>query len=241
MGGLHPVVAVYSTFLNRAFDQMLMDVALHNLAVTFVLDRAGVTGPDGPSHHGMWDLSLLAMAPGMRVACPRDTEALRTQLRQAVDHDGPTAIRFPKASAGAAIPACGTAGDVDLLAADGDDVLIVAIGQLAPMCLRAAEILRERGIGVTVADPGWVLPVSSSLVDLIAGFRVACVVEDGLGSGGVGDAVARAAAVTDVPVRSIGLATQFLAHGTRNAVLAKAGLDAGQIADHVTTLVRPQS
>jgi 1-deoxy-D-xylulose-5-phosphate synthase len=241
MGGLHPVVAVYATFLNRAFDQMLMDVALHNLPVTFVLDRAGVTGPDGPSHHGMWDLSLLAMAPGMRVACPRDTEALRVQLRQAVSSDGPTAIRFPKASAGAAIPACGTAGDVDLLAADGDEVLIVAIGQLAPMCLRAAEILRERGIGVTVADPGWVLPVSSSLVDLIAGFRVACVVEDGLGSGGVGDAVARAAAATEVPVRSIGLATQFLAHGTRNAVLAQAGLDAGQIADHVTTLVRPQS
>ncbi|GAA3438221.1 1-deoxy-D-xylulose-5-phosphate synthase [Kutzneria kofuensis] len=239
MGGMHPVVAVYSTFLNRAFDQLLMDVALHRLPVTLVLDRAGVTGPDGPSHHGMWDLSLLAMVPGMRVACPRDTDSLRTQLRQAVSCEGPTAIRFPKASAGPAVPACATVGDVDLLSADGNDVLIVAVGQLAPMCLRAAEILREQGIGVTVADPRWVLPVSPSLVDLVAGFRVALVVEDGLGSGGIGDAVARACAASDVdvPVRSMGLPTRFLAHGSRNGVLAQVGLDAESIARHVGGLL----
>jgi 1-deoxy-D-xylulose-5-phosphate synthase len=237
MGGLHPVVAVYSTFLNRAFDQLLMDVALHRLPVTFVLDRAGVTGPDGPSHHGMWDLSLLSMVPGMRVACPRDPDTLRSQLRQAVSCEGPTAIRFPKASAGPAIPACATAGDVDLLAADGDDVLIVAVGQMAPNCLEAAEILREQGIGVTVADPRWVLPVSPSLVDLVAGFRVAVVVEDGLGSGGIGDAVARACSAVDVPVRSMGLPTRFLAHGSRDGVLSQVGLNAEAIAKHVGGLL----
>lgn len=235
MGGMHPVVAVYSTFLNRAFDQLVMDVALHRLPVTFVLDRAGVTGPDGPSHHGMWDLSLLAMVPGLRVACPRDPRDLRARLREAVAWHGPTAIRFPKAVAGEPIPVRRTVGDVDVLHDGGDDVLLVAVGHLVPMCLGAAEILRAQGVGVTVVAPRWALPVSRALTGLVSNFQVACVVEDGVASGGVGDAVARAcaAAHVTVPVRSLGLPTAFLPQGSRSGVLSRAGLDAEAIAKRI--------
>jgi 1-deoxy-D-xylulose-5-phosphate synthase len=240
MGGMHPVVAVYATFLNRAFDQVLMDIALHGLPVTFVLDRAGVTGPDGPSHHGMWDLSLLAMVPGMRVACPRDAESLRELLYEAVAYRGPTAIRFPKASMCEAMPAHDSLGDADLLHTSGWDVLLVAVGPMALMCLQAAETLRARGIGVSVVDPRWVLPVSPMLVDLAARFRLVCTVEDGLGAGGVGDAISRACAEhgISVPVKSFGLPRQFLAQGTRGEVLNKAGLDAGLLAEHVSQCLR---
>jgi 1-deoxy-D-xylulose-5-phosphate synthase len=240
MGGMHPVVAVYATFLNRAFDQVLTDVALHGLPVTFVLDRAGVTGPDGPSHHGMWDLSLLAMVPGMRVACPRDAESLRELLYEAVARHGPTAIRFPKASGGETTPAHDSLGDIDVLHVDGDDVLLVAVGPMASTCLRAAEALRSRGIGVTVVDPRWVLPVSPTLVDLTARFRLVCPVEDGLGAGGVGDAIARACAEhgMSVPVSSFGLPREFLAQGTRGEVLCRAGLDAEQLAERISRCLR---
>ncbi len=162
MGGMHPVVAIYSTFLNRAFDQIMMDVALHKLPVTMVLDRSGVTGPDGASHNGMWDLSMLGIVPGMRVAAPRDGTRLREELGEALDvKDGPTAIRFPKGDVGEDIPAIERRGGVDVLAvpADGlsDDVLLVAIGPFAAMALAVAERLRNQGIGVTVVDPRWVL------------------------------------------------------------------------------------
>ena len=164
MGGMHPVVAIYSTFLNRAFDQIMMDVALHGLPVTMVLDRAGVTGPDGASHNGMWDLSMLGIVPGMRVAAPRDAARLREELGEALDvNDGPTAIRFPKGDVGEDIPAVERRDGVDVLAvpADGlsDDVLLVAVGAFASMALSVAERLRNQGIGVTVVDPRWVLPV----------------------------------------------------------------------------------
>jgi 1-deoxy-D-xylulose-5-phosphate synthase len=240
MGGMHPVVAVYATFLNRAFDQVLMDVALHQLPVTFVLDRAGVTGPDGPSHHGMWDLSLLAMVPGMRVACPRDPQTLRDLLHEAVSHHGPTAIRFPKASVGEAIPAHGRLGDADLLHAGGTDVLLVAVGPTATMCVQAAQTLRTRGIGVTVVDPRWVLPVRTTLLDVAARFRLVATIEDGVGAGGVGDSITRACAEhgTSVPVRSFGLPRQFLAHGTRGEVLNQAGLDASLLAERINRCLR---
>ena len=164
MGGMHPVVAIYSTFLNRAFDQMMMDVALHRLPVTMVLDRAGVTGPDGASHNGMWDMSMLGIVPGMRVAAPRDAARLREELGEALDvKDGPTAIRFPKGDVGEDIPAIERRDGVDVLAvpADGlsEDVLLVAVGPFASMALSVAERLRNQGIGVTVVDPRWVLPV----------------------------------------------------------------------------------
>ncbi|GAA2605835.1 1-deoxy-D-xylulose-5-phosphate synthase [Streptomyces lienomycini] len=170
-GGLHPVVAVYATFLNRAFDQLLMDVALHGCGVTFVLDRAGVTGVDGPSHNGMWDMSVLQAVPGLRIAAPRDAGQLRAQLREAVAvDDAPTLLRFPKESVGPAVPAVDRVGGMDVLrAADRPEVLLVAVGVMAPVCLGAAELLEARGIGCTVVDPRWVKPVDPALAPLAAG------------------------------------------------------------------------
>jgi len=236
MGGTHPVVAVYATFLNRAFDQVLMDVGLHRLPVTFVLDRAGITGPDGASHHGMWDLSLLSMVPGMRVACPRDATRLRDLLGEAVEvEDGPTAIRFPKASVGVDLPAVDRVGRADVLFPGGRDILLVAVGTTAPMCLAAAEQLVERGLGVTVVDPRWVLPVEPDLVRYADGFALACVVEDGVRAGGVGSAVTQACADAGVrtPVWSFGLPRRFLPHGSP----AEVGRDCGLTADGIVARI----
>ena len=171
MAGLHPVVAVYSTFLNRAFDQLLMDVALHEQPVTVVLDRAGVTGTDGASHNGMWDMSILSVVPGLRLAAPRDEATLREALREAVAvTDGPTVVRFPKGVPPVDIPALERRGPVDVLRrGERADVLLVAVGSMVPMCLAVAERAADHGIEVTVVDPRWVLPVSAELVDLAAG------------------------------------------------------------------------
>jgi 1-deoxy-D-xylulose-5-phosphate synthase len=237
MGGLHPVVCVYATFLNRAFDQLMMDVALHRLPVTFVLDRAGVTGSDGPSHNGMWDLSLLGVVPGMRVAAPRDGERLRVLLREAVDHaGGPTAVRFPKAEVAGEIPAIGRLGQADLLRADPDaDVLVVAVGALADAALDAADALATDGVRVTVADPRWLLPVDPALVLAAGQHRLVVTVEDNGVHGGYGDAFARAVREAGVPtvVRTLGLAQEFLEHGERKALLAVQGLDGTGIAGAV--------
>ncbi|MGO1255832.1 1-deoxy-D-xylulose-5-phosphate synthase, partial [Microbacterium gubbeenense] len=174
-GGLHPVVALYATFVNRAFDQVLMDVALHKAGVTFVFDRSGVTGPDGPSHHGMWDLALLNIVPNIRIAAPRDGERLREELGEAVEvDDAPTVIRFPKGDVGDDIPALERLDDgVDVLFREGDeDVLLVGIGPFARTALDVAARLRAQGIGATVIDPRWVVPVAASLVDLAARHRL---------------------------------------------------------------------
>ncbi|MGW6413038.1 1-deoxy-D-xylulose-5-phosphate synthase [Streptomyces vinaceus] len=234
MGGLHPVVALYATFLNRAFDQLLMDVALHRLPVTFVLDRAGITGPDGPSHHGMWDASLLTAVPGLRLAVPRDPAQLRALLREAVDwQEGPTALRFPKAGAGLDMPALRREGSADILADSGiRDVLLVAYGPMAEQALEAAGILRGQGLHVSVADPRWALPVSQDLVDLAARFRLVLTVEDNSRTGGLGSALAMACRdqAVSTPVHTLGLPRAFLPHGTRAQVLQQAGLSASQIA-----------
>jgi 1-deoxy-D-xylulose-5-phosphate synthase len=242
MGGLHPVVCVYATFLNRAFDQVLMDVALHELPVTFVLDRAGVTGDDGASHNGMWDLSILGVVPGMRVAAPRDATRLRELLREAVEHaDGPTALRFPKASVGDSdVAAVDRVGDMDVLRRDLDaEVLIVSVGALAPMALDVAERLHAQGIGTTVVDPRWVLPVDGALPALAAAHGLVITIEDNGAAGGVGDAVARELRRLDIRthVRSFALPQSFLAHGKRAAVLAEAGLSAQEIARMVVESV----
>ncbi|HEY3502954.1 MAG TPA: 1-deoxy-D-xylulose-5-phosphate synthase [Actinocatenispora sp.] len=239
MGGKHPVVAIYATFLNRAFDQVLMDVGLHGLPVTFVLDRAGVTGPDGPSHHGMWDLAALGVVPGLRLAAPRDAGTLREELREAVDvSDGPTVLRFPKASLAADIPAVGRVGGVDLLRVpDRPDVLLVPVGALAGAALRAAEALAAAGYECTVADPRWVRPVPPELAGLAAGHRLVVTVEDGVREGGVGLAVAArlADAGVDVPVRALGLPRDYLPHASRGSLLARYGLDAAGIAEATLT------
>ncbi|MDW8803924.1 1-deoxy-D-xylulose-5-phosphate synthase [Streptomyces scabiei] len=240
-GGLHPVVAVYATFLNRAFDQLLMDVALHRCGVTFVLDRAGVTGVDGASHNGMWDMSVLQVVPGLRIAAPRDAEQLRTQLREAVAvDDAPTLIRFPKESVGPEIPSLGRVGGMDVLHRSdtpGDpEVLLVAVGVMAPVCLGAAELLRARGIGCTVVDPRWVKPVDPALPGLAGAHRLVAVVEDNSRAAGVGSAVALALgdAEVDVPVRRFGIPERFLPHAKRGEVLADLGLTPVDIAGRIS-------
>ncbi|MFG2561068.1 1-deoxy-D-xylulose-5-phosphate synthase [Streptomyces sp. NPDC048496] len=237
-GGLHPVVAVYATFLNRAFDQLLMDVALHRCGVTFVLDRAGVTGPDGASHNGMWDMSVLQVVPGLRIAAPRDAERLREELREAVAvDDAPTVLRFPKESVGEPVPATGRVGSMDVLhRADDPHVLIVAVGVLASACLQAADLLSGGGIRCTVVDPRWVKPVDEQLAPLAARHRMVAVVEDNSRAGGVGSAVGQALrdAGVDVPLRTFGIPEQFLAHGKRAEVLADIGLTPVEIAGRIS-------
>jgi 1-deoxy-D-xylulose-5-phosphate synthase len=244
MGGLHPVVAIYATFLNRAFDQMLMDVAMHRLPVTFVLDRAGVTGPDGASHHGMWDLSLTQLVPGMRVAVPRDGTRLAELLREAVAvADGPTMLRFPRGTAPADVPAIGALGSMDVLrqpeSGAAADVLLIGVGALAGTCAQAADGLAAQGIGVTVVDPRWVKPLDEALIGAAAASRLVVTVEDGGRSGGVGDAVARLLRDHDVdtPIRTFGLAQEFLEHGDRPDLLEDQGLAPQQLARVITEMV----
>ncbi|MGV9322594.1 1-deoxy-D-xylulose-5-phosphate synthase [Streptomyces sp. NPDC003660] len=237
-GGAHPVVAVYATFLNRAFDQLLMDVALHRCGVTFVLDRAGITGVDGASHNGMWDMSILQVVPGLRIAAPRDAAQLRAQLREAVAvDDAPTLVRFPKESVGPEVPAQGHVGGMDVLHRDDEpDVLLVSVGVMAPVCLQVASLLGARGINCTVVDPRWVKPVDPALPELAAGHRLVAVVEDNSRAGGVGSAVALALgdADVDVPVRRFGIPDQFLAHAKRGEVLADIGLTPVEIAGRIS-------
>ncbi|MEZ0109072.1 1-deoxy-D-xylulose-5-phosphate synthase [Catenulispora sp. EB89] len=238
--GLHPVVCVYSTFLNRAFDQVVMDVALHKAGVTFVLDRAGVTGPDGASHHGMWDSAILGVVPGLRLAAPRDPARLAELLREAVAvDDAPTVVRFPKAEAGPDIEAHARMNGVDILyraAGRPLDVLIVAAGVTARTCLAAAEELDRLGIGATVVDPRWILPINPHLAHLADRHRLVVTVEDSVRSGGMGTALAQACADAEstTPVRVMGLPQEFLAAGGREEILESAGM---AVRDIVATVV----
>jgi len=237
MGGMHPVVCLYATFLNRAFDQALMDVALHQLPVTFVLDRAGVTGDDGASHNGMWDLSLLQLVPGIRLAAPRDGSTLREELREALAvDDGPTALRFAKGAVGEDVPALERLGVVDVLRREpGDDVLLIAVGAMARLGLEVAERAAAQGIGVTVVDPRWVTPVAPEIVELARSARLVLTVEDNGRVGGVGALVSQALrdADIDVPARDLGIPQRFLDHGTRAQTLADIGLTAQDVARKV--------
>jgi 1-deoxy-D-xylulose-5-phosphate synthase len=241
MGGLHPVVAIYATFLNRAFDQLLMDVALHRQPVTVVLDRAGITGPDGPSHHGMWDLSILGLIPGIRVAAPRDADTLRTSLREAVAvEDGPTVLRFPRGAVIESVPAVDQVGPVDVLRrpADGEstDLLLVAVGAFGATALDAAERIADQGIGVTVVDPRWVVPVPGELIALAAEHSLVVTVEDNGRNGGFGSTLAAALRDAGLPVPLLDLAVpqRFIQPGTREEVLSGLGLTAQDIARRVT-------
>lgn len=233
-GGFHPVVAVYATFLNRAFDQVLMDCALHKAGVTFVLDRAGVTGDDGPSHNGMWDLALLQIVPGLRIACPRDGESLRRLLREAVDvSDAPTVVRFPKGAIGEPIPAIRTQGSVDVLHESGDAaVVVMGVGAMCGSALQVAEALRAQGIGVRVIDPGWVRPLSEDLVDCMVDADLVVTIEDGVREGGIGTSLALALRDrgSTVPIMSFGIPTAFLDHGKRADVLGAIGLTPQDVA-----------
>jgi 1-deoxy-D-xylulose-5-phosphate synthase len=241
-GGLHPVVAIYATFMNRAFDQVLMDVALHNAGVTFVLDRAGVTGPDGASHHGMWDLALLQIVPGIEIAAPRDAITLREELGEAIAiNDRPTVLRFPKGSAPEEISSLRRLKDgVDVLSeAPSKDVLIVSVGAMAPVALRVAELLAAQGIGATVIDPRWVVPVRESALDLAAKHRLVVTLEDGVRVGGIGTRIRQdlRAAQIDTALNELGLPDEFLEHASRAEIMERVGLTAQSIAQEIVAQV----
>ncbi|MGA9101084.1 transketolase C-terminal domain-containing protein, partial [Aeromicrobium sp.] len=242
MGGLHPVVAVYATFLNRAFDQVLLDVALHRCGVTFVLDRAGVTGEDGPSHNGMWDMSLLQLVPHLRLAAPRDGNQLRELLREAVDvDDAPTVVRFAKGAVGPDVPAIERLGHADVLALDDvPDVFVLAVGSLAQVALDAAEIARQSGLGVTVVDPRWVKPFDPAVVEMAAQHRLVVTVEDNGRQGGVGAAFTQALrdAGSDVLVQIHAIEQEFLDHAKRDVILTRLGLTPEAIADDIVVASR---
>ncbi|MEN1973854.1 1-deoxy-D-xylulose-5-phosphate synthase [Cellulomonas olei] len=252
--GLHPVVAVYATFLNRAFDQVLMDVALHRAGVTFVLDRAGLTGDDGASHNGMWDLAVLGVVPGLRLAAPRDGDTLRAALRAAVDvDDAPTVVRYPKGALPDPLPAVDEVDGVDVLARHGGtadpavpgeqrSVLVCAVGAMAPTALALGELLAAHGLRATVVDPRWVLPVPAALVKLVGEHDHAVTLEDGVREGGIGSALAlrtRDAGI-GTPVQAFGVPRRFLEHASRDELLTSLRLTAPDIArDVLAALATP--
>jgi 1-deoxy-D-xylulose-5-phosphate synthase len=235
--GLHPVVAVYSTFLNRAFDQVLLDVALHGAGVTFVLDRAGVTGDDGPSHHGIWDLALTGIIPTMAVAAPRDGARLRQALAEAVEiNDRPTMLRFPKGAVHSDIPAFESRDGIDVLyRGESADVLLVSIGAMAPVAVEAASQAYREGIGVTVIDPRWVKPLPSSLVTMARRYKSVVVLEDGIRHGGIASSLSELFrdARLDVPIHSIGVPLEFIEHSKRSEILDDLGITAQNIAREI--------
>jgi 1-deoxy-D-xylulose-5-phosphate synthase len=241
-GGLHPVVAIYATFMNRALDQVLMDVALHKEGVTFVLDRAGVTGPDGASHHGVWDLAIFQVVPNIRIAAPRDANLLRELLAEAVAiENAPTLVRFGKGSVDENIAALRRLDDgVDvLLESASKDVLLVAVGSMAKIALQVSQLLAAQGIGSTVIDPRWVVPVAQSVVELAAKHRLVVTIEDGIRVGGIGTRIRQAmrAAQVDTALNEVGLPDEFLEHATRDQILDRVGLNAQTIARDIVAQV----
>ena len=231
--GLHPVIAVYSTFLNRAFDQLLLDVALHKAGVTFVLDRSGVTGDDGPSHHGIWDLALTGIIPTMRVAAPRDASRLRETLREALEvSDAPTAIRFPKGAVTRDIPAFERRDGVDVLyRGESADVLLVSIGAMAAIAVEAASQAYREGVGVTVIDPRWVKPIPESLITMARRYKSVVVLEDGIKHAGIASSISEAfrEAGLNVAIHSIGIPLEFISHSKRSEILDDLGINAQKI------------
>ncbi|MBG6190713.1 1-deoxy-D-xylulose-5-phosphate synthase [Arthrobacter sp. CAN_A212] len=245
-GGLHPVVALYATFLGRGFDQLLMDVALHKAGVTVVLDRSGVTGPDGASHHGMWDMAMLQIIPGLHLAAPRDATRLREELREAVAiGDAPSVVRYSKGAVGAEVPAIERLDDgVEVLlrrpaGSNNNDVLIVSVGAMSELALDVANRLGAQGISSTVIDPRWVLPVRRSVIDMAAEHRIVIVIEDGVRAGGVGSRIRQEmrACGVDTALNEVGLPVEFLDHGTRSEVLERVGLTARKVAQDVVEQV----
>ncbi|GAB3821320.1 1-deoxy-D-xylulose-5-phosphate synthase [Kribbella italica] len=240
MGGLHPVVGLYATFLNRAFDQLLLDVALHKCGVTFVLDRAGVTGDDGASHNGMWDMSLLQVVPGLRLAAPRDGKRVAELLNEAIEvDDAPTVLRYAKGEVFPDLDAIDRIGTTDVLVRTGTDVLIVGIGAMAATAVDVAERLGAQGFGVTVVDPRWVKPVAPELVELAAEHKFVVTIEDNGRVGGCGAAIAQAIrdAGVGTPVRDFGIPQRFLDHAKRPAILQEIGLTGQELAREVIELI----
>ena len=237
--GLHPVVAVYATFLNRAFDQLLLDVALHKAGVTFVLDRAGITGDDGPSHNGMWDLALTGIVPTLHVAAPRDGQRVRETLREALDiSDAPSLIRFPKGVVNPDIPAFERRDGIDVLyRGESADILLVSIGAFAAIAVEAASQAYREGVGVTVIDPRWVKPLPKSLITMAQRYKRVVVLEDGIKHGGIASTVSELfrEAGLNVPVHSIGIPLTFLEHAKRTQILEDLGITVQSITRSLVT------
>jgi 1-deoxy-D-xylulose-5-phosphate synthase len=240
-GGLHPVVAIYATFLNRAFDQLLLDVALHNAGVTFVLDRAGITGDDGASHNGMWDLSILQVVPNLMLSAPRDASTLRELLRESVIvKDKPTVLRFPKGAIAQPVPAMERIEGIDILNKKGEeDVLLVSIGAMANLALDVAQRLSDQGVGVTVIDPRWIKPLPNYLSTLAAKHRLIAVVEDNSKSGGVAAGISQFLRDKNIytPQRDFGIPEKFLNHGSRAQIMSEIGLTAQDISREIIEAV----
>ena len=235
--GLHPVVAVYSTFLNRAFDQLLLDVALHKAGVTFVLDRAGITGDDGPSHHGIWDMALTGIVPTLHLAAPRDSARLKEVLREAISiSDAPSVIRFPKGAVPADIPAFERRDGIDVLyRGESADVLLISVGAMATMAVEAASQAYREGVGVTVIDPRWVKPLPKSLITMADRYKSVVVVEDGIAHGGIASALSEMfrSAGLDTPIHSIGVPLTFIEHSKRSEILSDLGITAQNISREI--------
>lgn len=243
--GLHPVVALYSTFLNRAFDQVLMDVALHKAGVTFTLDRSGITGDDGASHNGMWDMPLMRIVPGLHLAAPRDEATLRAALNAAVEiSDAPSVIRYPKGSVGDPIRAIETIDGVDVIArfgldedsepaAGGKRILLVGLGAMAEPAIEAGQKLAAQGHGVTVVSPTWVLPMPAPLVAMVGRFDLVVTVEDAMAQGGIGALLGELAssAALNTPIMNLGIPHEFLDHASRAQIVEHNGLTPQAIAD----------
>ena len=231
--GMHPVVAVYSTFLNRAFDQLLLDVALHNAGVTFVLDRAGITGDDGPSHHGIWDLALTGIVPTLHVAAPRDAARLCETLRESVDiKDAPSLIRFPKGAVQSDIPAFERRDGIDVLyRGESADVLLISVGAMAAIAVEAASQAYREGVGVTVIDPRWVKPLPQSLISMAQRYKSVVVLEDGIRHAGIASSISELfrEAGMNVALHSIGVPLEFIEHSKRSEILEDLGITAQKI------------
>jgi 1-deoxy-D-xylulose-5-phosphate synthase len=237
--GLHPVVCVYSTFLNRAFDQLLLDVGLHKAGVTFVLDRAGITGDDGPSHNGVWDLAITGIVPNLKVGAPRDASRLRELLNESIEiSDGPSLIRFPKGEINPDIPAFERRDGIDVLyRGESADVLLISVGAMAPLCVEAASQSYREGVGVTVVDPRWVKPLPRSLATMANRYKSVVVVEDGIKHGGIASTLSemfREEGIT-TPIHSIGVPLAYLEHSKRTEILEDLGITAKEISRELVT------
>ena len=221
--GMHPVIAIYSTFLNRAFDQLLLDVALHKAGVTFVLDRAGITGDDGPSHHGIWDLALTGIVPNMHVGAPRDGARLKEILRECVNiSDAPSMIRFPKGAIPADIQAIERVSGADVLhRGNSKQALLISIGSMASMALEVAQLAHQQGIEITVVDPLWVKPISPAIIAMCADYDTVVVMEDGIKHAGIASTISETLreAGSSCILHSIGVPLEFIEHSKRNEIL----------------------
>jgi len=244
MAGLRPVVAVYSTFLSRAWDQVVYDVALHRLPVIFCLDRAGITGPDGASHHGVYDLALLSKVPGMRVLAPSNADELEQMLSDAVAlaDDGPLVIRYPRGGAPRAADGVGSGLHARKVVTPTEpaSVAICAIGRMVATAETAAGKLAADGINCTVWDVRSCVPLDPAMLDDAGQHQVVITIEDGIVEGGIGSMLTRSlsdrqsSTSDDQPqIINLGLPTVFIPHGAPDDLFEKFDLDADNVVSRI--------